>query len=391
MVRTTNEVASALQDDADAALIYAATDGTELMRSLVGKKRWTLLFLRHRSGPLYAYYEFVNPFLIRGWTDRPVKSGIGSDDVVVDDYGELLKKLRALHALKNVLGKKVVLAGGPSPLFHGEAAAARAKEIWDLDLITVPYEPDLAERIKRKRNDPDAVKRAEVMAEDYLKKANVKLQTKNEFVVNSFLLYQVFEDLLKENGADAIAINECMSTIIPIAKTTACLPLSLINDEGGVAVCEGDVVTLPAYLLLHAIANKPVFLNDPTFPHDGVVTTARCTAPTVMNGKTPEGVELTTHYESDYGAAPKVLFPKDQEVTVLDAAFEENVWVGFKAKTSGSTSYPTCRSQTDLQIMGDWRKLLDEMRGFHWVLAYGDYVDELDYALKKVGIKLTRV
>ncbi|MGC8601539.1 MAG: sugar isomerase [Thermoprotei archaeon] len=391
MVRNAEDASEALEEQADVRLIYAATDNTQLMRLLTSGKPWNLIFIRHRSGPLYAYYEFVHPFLIRGWTDKPVKGGVGFEDVVVDDYDELLKKLRALNALKSVKGKKVVLVGGPSKLFHGEVAAARAKEIWDLELIHVPYEPDLADRIKKKRMDEDALKRAEKKAADYLARANVKSYLRNDFVVNSFLLYEVFEDLMEENDAEAIAINECMTTIIPLAKTTACLPLSMINDEGKVAVCEGDVVTLPAYLLLHAISQKPVFLNDPTFPHHGIVTIAHCTSPTTLNGKKPENVQLVTHYESDYGAAPKVLFERGQEVTVLDAAFEENTWVAFKAKTGGSTSYPTCRTQTDLEIEGDWKKLLNNMRGFHWVMAYGDYLDELEYALGKVGIELIRI
>ena len=52
-----------------------------------------------------------------------------------------------------------------------------------------------------------------------------------------------------------------------------------------------------------------------------------------------------------------------------------------------SPSFPICRSQVDIEVEGDWRELLKEMRGFHWMMAYGDYLREIGYALSKIGIK----
>jgi len=45
------------------------------------------------------------------------------------------------------------------------------------------------------------------------------------------------------------------------------------------------------------------------------------------------------------------------------------------------------RSQVDIKIKGDWKMLIKEMRGFHWMMAYGDYLEEIGYALSKIGIK----
>jgi hypothetical protein len=43
----------------------------------------------------------------------------------------------------------------------------------------------------------------------------------------------------------------------------------------------------------------------------------------------------------------------------------------------------------DVRIEGDWQKLLREMKGFHWMLAYGDYLKEIGYALKKNNVEFT--
>ena len=65
-----------------------------------------------------------------------------------------------------------------------------------------------------------------------------------------------------------------MGTIMGMSQTTACLPLSLLNDAGYLAFCESDFVVIPSGVLLHYISGLPVFLNDPTYQHDGVVTLA---------------------------------------------------------------------------------------------------------------------
>lgn len=45
-----------------------------------------------------------------------------------------------------------------------------------------------------------------------------------------------------------------------------------------------------------------------------------------------------------------------------------------------------CRSQVDVSIDGDCGALAEEMRGFHWMLAYGDHLPETGYALRKNGV-----
>jgi len=48
----------------------------------------------------------------------------------------------------------------------------------------------------------------------------------------------------------AVTINNCMGTIMPLAETSACLTLSLLNDAGYLAYCESDfIVVLLVYCL----------------------------------------------------------------------------------------------------------------------------------------------
>ena len=71
---------------------------------------------------------------------------------------------------------------------------------------------------------------------------------------------------MAQAGAEAITISGCMSTVMPIAQTSACLTLSLLNDAGYLAFCESDFVVIPAGMLLAQISGRPQFLNDPDLP-----------------------------------------------------------------------------------------------------------------------------
>jgi hypothetical protein len=60
--------------------------------------------------------------------------------------------------------------------------------------------------------------------------------------------------------------------------------------------------------------------------------------------------------------------------------------VGFAGTIVGNPFLDICRSQIDVRVKGDCQKLLEEMKGFHWMLSYGDYLKESGYALKKLGV-----
>lgn len=390
-VRTADEAAALAKGPQDVTLIYAAGGGVQTLEQLTPPDKWNLIFVRHRSGPVYLWYEIAHPRYLRKTVDQFGHPGMGLQDVVVDSHAELLWRLRALGGLKNTLGKRIVAVGGPSGWgVGGRKAPALAREVWKLDIQTVPY-PDLGERIKRARANDQLLKRCRDAAAKYIQQKGVTLETKREFLDRAFLLTEVFRDLLDEAHTDAITINQCMGTIMPLSETTACMPLSLLNDDGYMAFCESDFVVIPAGILLHYISGKPQFLNDPTYPHDGVVTIAHCTAPRKLDGARLEPARILTHFESDYGAAPKVEMRKGQAVTSLVPDFDVKKWVGFLGEVVDNPFLAICRSQTDIAIKGDTQKLLEQMKGFHWMTCYGDWLRETGYALHKLGVDWVKV
>jgi len=387
-VRKAADLASATDlAGSDAILLYAAGGWMDVLDTLGGMGKDMIIFCRHRSGPVYLWYEIVSPRYLRQHTDAPAVKGITDEDVVIDSQEEILWRLRGLAGLRNALNTRILAIGGPDAWSQPAGVVPRlVEDIWKFDIRTILYE-ELGKLIQAARADREAVKKAREQAAAYLSTPGTTLETERSFVENAFLLEQVFRGLMKQADCRAITINGCMGTIMPLAETSACLTLSLLNDAGYLAFCESDFVVIPSGILLANITGKPVFLNDPTYPHEGVITLAHCTAPRKMDGRKREPARILTHFESDYGAAPKVEMSKGQTVTNIVPDFVSKRWLGLRGEIVDAPFLPICRSQIDIWFACDSLTLAQRMPGFHWMTGYGDCLRETGYALRRVGIE----
>lgn len=372
-------------EDFDVLLLYAA--GGNQVYKLASTQKPVIMFVRHKSGYHYLWYEIAHWRFLRRNGDTIQETNMDVDDIVVDDYSEILWRLRALYGLKNAKGTKMLAIGGLAA-YSGpgqELGPKHAQEVWNYDFKIVS-EQEFAKLLAKARDDENVMKQAQRQTDELLAQPNVTLRTDRRFVVNSFLALNVCKQLMKESGATNFGFANCMGrSVIEMLDTPPCLVLSLANDEGYTAYCHTDLThTLPG-VLLRWIAGKPTFVCNSHFPHNGTFTVAHCAAPRKMNGRDYEPATIMTHFESDYGAATKVRYTKGQAITVIIPNLRCSKWQGFRGKVLDSPSNPACRSQIDIEIQGDFRKLLHEMQGFHVQICYGDYLREVGYALKKIG------
>jgi len=391
-VTAAEQAADLQRGDFDAVLLYAASNASLFHPCCAADpRRDTVVFVRHKSGPTYYGYECLGARFFKVASPE-VWQGNGADnhgpvtldDMVVDDYDEVLWRLRALYGLKNFVGQRVLALGGAQGKYDRSAPDV-ARERYRMKIVDLAYD-ELAARLKAVTADANLQQQCAAWTDRYLAIPNTKLETKKQFVHNAFALYLVFRQWLREHKAPAITLSACMGTIISMSDTTACMPLSWLNDEGYIALCESDFVVVPAGILLHYISGKPVFMHNSTFPHKAMVTCAHCTAPRRMGGKRYEPVRIMTHYESDFGAAPKVEMPIGQQVCAISPEYASDRWVGIKAVVRDNPCFAICRSQQDVEIQGDWERLIPETRDSHWMMVYGDFLREVGYAARKIGL-----
>jgi len=348
-----------------------------------------IIFQRWRSGPVYYQYEGVSARFLRQHTDVQAVPNIKEEDVVTDDLDELEWRFRALCGLKNTRNSKIVAIAGAGAWANGEAAMPvpeLARKIWGFEYYDVSYE-ELGKLVKEAMADPKTMERSKKRAAEYLKIPGTSLESTMDCFEKSFVLDEVFRLLMKHVDTNFLTVNACMGPIMTTADTTACMTLTFLNDDGFLAFCESDFVVVPSGVLLGNITGKPVFLNNPCYPHKGILTQAHCTAPRKMNGKTYDPVRILTHFESDFGSAPKVEVPIGTLVTNINPDFKSERWVGVKGVVCDVPFRSICRTQFDIKYDCSDLLFAKRMAGFHFMTCYGDYTKEIGYALRRVGIE----
>ncbi len=373
--------------DADVLMPYAAGGAVEWFWKLANCGKPNIMFLRHKSGPYYLYHEIAHWRVLRHHKDAMAEPNLDVWDIVVDNYDEVLWRLRALYGLKNARGTKVLaigsLAAYSTPAQENGPRVAR--DLWGYEIEVIPRE-EFAQQLERARADAAFMENVEEETNRLLSNPQVTLQTERRFVVNSFAAWNVCRSLLEEKKASNFGFDYCMGhDVIAMLDTPPCLVLALANDAGYTAYCHTDLSHTMPGVLLRWIASKPSFVCNSHFPHDGIYTVAHCAAPMKMDGHHLEPVTLMTHYESDYGAASKVEYAKGQTVTLVQSDLHCTRWHGFRGTIVDTPSLPMCRSQMDIAIDGDVKGITERIEGFHAQVVYGDYLREVGYALKKLG------
>jgi len=237
-VKTPEEAAQVHTTAHDVVLVYPATGGGKTLQACFSPTKHTMVFVRHQSGPVYYWYEAMSVAYLQTEKSEltpvtPTEKKIHVEDVVVDDYDEMQWRLRALYGVKNFLGTRIVALGGSWGKYAAEAPQV-AQEKFRIQIVDVPYEA-IEKRLAATLADKKLARKAKKWTSDYLNLFGTTLKTEEHFVVNAFLLYTLFKDLMRENDATAFTIKSCMGTIMPMSKTTACLTLGLLNDEGYLA------------------------------------------------------------------------------------------------------------------------------------------------------------
>ncbi|MBS7385106.1 MAG: hypothetical protein KIG28_03065, partial [Bacteroidales bacterium] len=118
-----------------------------------------------------------------------------------------------------------------------------------------------------------------------------------EDLSDAAIMYLALASLCKEEHLDAVTV-KCFD-LLSSCKTTACLALALLNDNGIIAGCEGDIPSICTMLAIYKALGRPSFMANPaSIDRDNLsIDFAHCTIPTVM----VEGCTLPSHFESGIG------------------------------------------------------------------------------------------
>ena len=284
--------------------------------------------------------------------------------------GSIEEVVMALKHLANVvLTKEKVkdtnlgLIGGPSNwLIASKVDKKQVYEAYKINLITIKMD-ELYSLIELKEIDTSHFR-----YNDLIKKFKDK-----ESLNMALYIYSALKKLVKKYDLKGLTIR-CFD-LLGKYKNTACLALALLNEEGIVSACEGDVPSLITMYLLYTLTGRPSFMANPSEINlqELSIIFAHCTVPLNMVSK----YELLTHFESNLGIGIKGNLPEGN-ISIVKISnklnLKDNLLITGKIKEN--LSLPGfCRTQIKVQLDESYLySFLKENYGNHIIITYSDVV-----------------
>lgn len=187
--------------------------------------------------------------------ERGIKNEIlhGDINIIKRRLFTLGTNFHAQHRLKQ---QRIGILGTPTPwLIASDVDYFLAKQRWGIDFINYP--------LQRVYDIFDSITDDEVSNEctEFLANASACHGSNPQALIRSMRFYKAVKQLCDEDKLDGITLN-CYKTLKDI-KTTGCVANSLLNSEGIIAGCEGDLQALFTMIMLKSLTGETGFMCNP--------------------------------------------------------------------------------------------------------------------------------
>lgn len=322
-------------------IIYVRTGGTEgifkqLLPSLTKQSNQPFYLLTSgKSNSLAASMEILS-FLKQRHIHGEILHG---EPQYIGSRILLLYKVREVKAqLRNC---KLGVIGKPSDwLISSNVDYQVVKDKLGIELVDIPIQQviDIAQKTQPKEGK-----------EWYQYACSHQVK---ESISGAIAIYEALKKIVDDYQLQGLTIR-CFD-LLPALHNTGCLALALLNSEGIVGGCEGDIPAMLSMKIAYALTGKTGFQANPAHinPTTGEILFAHCTIPFNMI----DHYDLLTHFESGIGVGIRGYMQKG-DVTIfkvngkLDRYFaEEGLLLECQDKPN------LCRTQQLIQLSPETTK-----------------------------------
>jgi hypothetical protein len=370
-------------DESDAVLVFPMVTITyQQLKRLVATDKPVLMF----SVP-YAGHDWTHgaAFMQKGARLQLIAS---SDLTALDPYVALVK---TIHHLKH---SKVLLVSPQQtrPKIEGYVQQFGTS-------FAFPSYIDL-----KSAYDAIDVRRAEQLADEFIRAAVRVVEPKREEIIGSLRLHLAIREVMKQEKANAIAI-DCLGGFgrkeLPAYP---CIAFSKLNDEGMYGVCENDLESTMTQLLVTSFSGRPGFVSDPVFDTSrNEVIHAHCVSATKLKGINGEAYPylVRSHLEDHKGVSMQVMAPAGEPVTIAKFADARRMMISTGEALGNVDNERGCRTKIRTRVkdgeklLANWGAALTPGAGMpgtrdllHRVVFYGEYTREVAKLGRLLGFQV---
>ena len=344
--------------ECDVSIFLIGGGGTEeLIIESVNRSKVGLIIYHSSNNSLPALLEAL-----------PLLKGV----YLYEDLSRLdMKLIKAIQGLYSFLSSRIGLIGNVSKwLVYSRVDPGLLESKYGIKLVKI----DMKELDNYSDEDLDQVLMGHII------KNAVDIYVNESDIAKAVKLYRRLVKIIEKYNLDTFTI-DCFK-LLESHGLTPCLPLSILNRDGIIGGCEGDVPSLLGMLLGYKVTGMDVFMGNPSIIDEDYIVLSHCTAPLYKPYK------LYTHFESNKGVAVSRIYGSWTPVTLLRLDFNRfRARIGFGVVGENVNYEWLCRTQVKIYL-NNARSILDDSIGNHYIMIRGDHTKILPKVLTSLGFKV---
>ncbi len=244
------------------------------------------------------------------------------------------------------------------------------RQNWGPQVISVP----ITEVLTEMRNL--TVKELSEQAAELTSNAIKIIEPSTVEIEDAVRVHTALKRIIEKYKLDSITVR-CFDIVLH-AKTTGCFALSALTDEGIIAGCEGDVMSVIGMIWTKALLGLVPWIANPSRldEDENTLWLAHCTVPRKL---TPE-YNLRSHFESGIGVGIQGKLPEGP-VTLLRIGGKQmdKLWISEGTILQNGNEDNLCRTQVEIKLEsgGNVGDLLKAPLGNHLVVIIGRHMERL--------------
>ncbi len=280
-----------------------------------------------------------------------------------EKIAKISRKNRGFLKFSGLKGMRLGVVGHPSDwLISSDVDYKEASDKLGVSLIDITTE-EFLEKVRHSKLKMDTV-----MFEPYL---NEKVN--KETLEGALLIYGALRDIIVEHNLQGITVR-CFDLLTSV-KNTSCLALAMLNKDGYIATCEGDVPAMLTMAIIKKVFHQSSFQVNPSYLNleKRFGYFAHCTLPLDMC----LSYEFDTHFESGIGLGIKGRLNLGK-VTVFKINSNLKDYEIFEGQiVENLHKNNLCRTQVKVQFNEPIDEMFTSPNGNHLLIFFGAHKDEL--------------
>jgi L-fucose isomerase-like protein len=270
---------------------------------------------------------------------------------------------------------RIGIVGKPSDwLIASNQNPEVAYNTWGIQCVEIHFDALLAE-IEAIRAHPRTYHESQEMRDH----AEFFREASEADITKSMDILEALHRIAARDNLAALTLR-CFDLVLD-DKSTGCLALSVLADEGIDAGCEGDIPSIIALHWIRLLTGQVGWMSNPsriTVSPDksrAEILLAHCTSPR----STLARYGLRSHFESGLGVAIAGTVPTgDVTLVRIGGKDLDHVWFSRAKVVASPREEELCRTQAVLEISPESaEELLSNPLGNHLVMVHGDWTSRI--------------